>query len=62
MARHIEIWKVDGKYQIEADVESGMEVLMVLDDVSELEQLMKQAQDWVDYEIQNSWLRPKCPD
>ena len=58
MARHIEIWKVNGKYQVEADTESGTEVLMVLDDVSELEQLMSQAAVWVNYEIK----RTKCPD
>ncbi len=55
MTRHIEIWKVNGKYQVEADTESGTEVLMVLDDVSELEQLMSQAAVWVNYE-------QKCPD
>lgn len=62
MARHIEVWKVDNKYHVEADTETGTETLMVLNDLSELEQLMHQVNGMIDHEIQSSWLIPKCPD
>lgn len=43
MTRHIEIWNHRGKYQVEVDTETGTEILMVLNNLSELEQLMNEA-------------------
>lgn len=52
MTRHIEIWHCEGEYHIETDTEAGFEALLVLNNLSELEQLLEEATNMVEHEHQ----------